>query len=66
MIFNCGKTHEAQQKILEDWHVIFAWLPHTVTIDSEGNTTCAWLQRIERKCTRDLFNIESTEYRLLK
>lgn len=38
-----------KRKYLEKWHPIFAWLPHVIETDSEGNQTKAWLQWIERK-----------------
>lgn len=54
MKFKCGYTRDerlareaarrAEQKRIEDWHRIFAIMPHQV---AEGD--CRWLEYIERK-----------------
>lgn len=61
MKFNCGPTRGEKVKILEDWHLHFAWLPVRV-----GPRDCRWLEWVIRKGTWKLRYMQSCwdwEYR---
>ena len=43
----------SQQKIKEreQWHLIFAWVPHKITCNRNGEDRWAWLEKIGRRST---------------
>lgn len=61
MKLNCGPSWEEKVKILEDWHLHFAWFPVHV-----GPRDCRWLEWVMRKGTWKLRYMQSCwdwEYR---
>lgn len=42
-------SKEEKHRKRKEWHVIFAWIPHKITRDRNGEDRWAWLETIGRK-----------------
>jgi FMN phosphatase YigB (HAD superfamily) len=57
------KTVSKEEKIKKrsEWHLIFAWMPHKITHNRNGQNYWAWLEKIGRKSTQER-HWEGVEY----
>jgi hypothetical protein len=47
-------SKEEKEKRKQEWHVIFAWLPHKITRNRNGINRWAWLENIGRKYVKEV------------